>query len=101
MLEENARLRKTIALMQGKCSSRIRGTVSNVEADKQLTAQINVDKTQVKDKVQVIQRPKGEAGDRKNGFILIEAMQLNKGKENRKMYNDILVGVCIVLPVNV
>jgi len=76
-------------------------TVSSVEADQQLTAQINVDNNKVKDKIQAIQRPKGEAGDHKNCFILIEAMQLNKGKENRKMYNDILVGVWIVLLVNV
>jgi hypothetical protein len=76
-------------------------TVSNVEADQRLTAQINVDNNKVRDKIQVIQRPKGEAGDRKNGFILIAAMQLDKGKENRKMYNDILVRVWIALPVNV
>jgi len=35
--------------------------------------------------------PKGEAGDQKQGFILIEVMELNKGLKNQTLYNSILV----------
>lgn len=41
--------------------------------------------------IEAIPRPKGEAGDRKRGFILIEAMELNKGSKNQTLYNSILV----------
>ncbi|KAG6835867.1 hypothetical protein H0H93_013811 [Arthromyces matolae] len=37
-----------------------------------------------------IQRPKGEAGDKKKGFILQEAMELDGGSEGRALYASIL-----------
>ncbi|RXW22000.1 hypothetical protein EST38_g3828 [Candolleomyces aberdarensis] len=41
------------------------------------------------DAIEVLTRPSGEAGSRKKGFILIDAMQLNSTRESRQFYNQI------------
>lgn len=43
------------------------------------------------DTVEVLERPPGECGNRRTGFVLIEAMHLNGDDIQRQHYNDILV----------
>ena len=54
----------------------------------QKTVVVNTD---VAPKIKPLPRLKGEAGDRKRGFVLIEAMGLNKSQKNQTLYNSILV----------
>jgi hypothetical protein len=67
------------------------------DLDLPAAAKMNVQPMKPKDSgeenIRALQRPKGEAGDRKKGFILIDAMGLNKTDEKRRLYNSILVSV--------
>jgi hypothetical protein len=49
-----------------------------------------------REEIQVLKRPKGEAGDKKKGFELRKAMKLD-GDENKELYDVILVYTCLVL----
>lgn len=47
--------------------------------------------TPVAPEVELIKHPKGEAGDKKKGFVLKDAMQLTGNREEEAMYAAILV----------
>lgn len=45
------------------------------------------------DKIHTILKPNGEAGDKRNGFVLVDAMELSGSDEKYQIYLAILVSI--------
>jgi hypothetical protein len=50
-----------------------------------------VNKTKRAEDVVIIEKPLGEAGDKRKGFVLIEAMGLDGNDKDREQYKAMLV----------
>jgi hypothetical protein len=65
-------------------------TPAQLTAAKAMTVQAAVPHVP-RDDIASIARPRGEAGDRKKGFVLQEAMKLDGSSEKEALYASILV----------
>lgn len=105
--DENKILRERLAMLEGKfpaigpVSLLITSLIYGLPAKMNAEPVVNKPKDSEESNIRMLQRPKGEAGDHKKGFILIDAMRLNKNEEKRRLYNSILVSRMIQIMINI